>query len=165
MDDGRSLRERWQDRIERYTPDGTVGRLLFGLLVGAPAVYVGVYGFAVLFGATSLTGELLGLIAGPIFLSAGVAGLLAALVVLWPVYLSVIGSLDEPAAYDTTDPSDETDDPVATLKRRYAAGDVSREEFERRLDALLDDASNAPDEQHREHAPDERTTAARDRAD
>lgn len=42
-----------------------------------------------------------------------------------------------------SDRSTETD-PVETLKRRYAAGELSDEEFERRLDQLMDAGAERP---------------------
>lgn len=44
--------------------------------------------------------------------------------------------------------TDSDEQPVETLKRRYATGEIGQEEFERRLDDLMaapDDASEAPD--------------------
>jgi hypothetical protein len=66
------------------------------------------------------------------------------------VYLSLIGNIDSPEAYGRngskaaqsiagTDEYDEGDaEPAEILKRKYAAGEISDSEFERRLDNLLD---------------------------
>ncbi|MFB6194185.1 MAG: SHOCT domain-containing protein [Halobaculum sp.] len=135
----------YHDRVETYTPDGTLGRLLFGLLVGSPSVYVGAFGLATLFGSTGLTGGMVGAVFGLSFSLSGLAGVLVAVTVLWPVYLSLIGNVEHPTAYGAgeTVSADDEEDPVAVLKRRYAAGEISREEFERRLDAVVGGATES----------------------
>lgn len=126
--------------LERYTPDGMLGRLLLGcpLLVLAPVLFFG--GFTSLTGALSFTTFLTGLallLTFPLSAAAGV-------VCLWPVYLSLIGNAKSPEAYpETTRPfeagsREDGGSAEATLKRRYAEGGITREEFEERLDALLD---------------------------
>lgn len=128
----------WHRRIEQYTPDGLLGRLIFAAAMG-PVVTL----FVWLAGMGVLASGLISLL---LFLGATVAGIgvtLLGLVVLWPIYLSLIGSIGSPEAYanggsdgslDVTD----SDDSVAILKRRYAAGKMGDEEFERRLDTLLE---------------------------
>ena len=132
--------------IEHYTPQGTLGRVLLGvvalglspvLLLGAVA---GMGGFF----------SLLPFVAGVLSLVGGVAAALVGVVALWPVYLSAIGNVESPADYmggtagrrrspPASLDAEETDlDAEELLKRRYASGDLSREEFERRLDTLLD---------------------------
>ncbi|QLG27612.1 SHOCT domain-containing protein [Halorarum halophilum] len=126
--------------LEHYTPDGTLGRLLLGgpLLVLAPVLFFG--GFAMVTGAMSF----LVFVTGLVFLLASPPSLVLGVVCLWPVYLSLIGNLESPEAYPGTNrPTGRSDyeedaNPEATLKRRYAEGDITREEFEERLDALLD---------------------------
>lgn len=132
----------WHRLIERYTPDGILGRLLLGAVgcgVSASALTLAVWG-AVTFTPLSLAFALL---TGVVGLAAGVLGVTT----LWPVYLSLIGNVDSPAAYAervagspaAVSAGCETDeDDVARLKRRYAAGDLSEGEFERRLDRLLE---------------------------
>jgi uncharacterized membrane protein len=39
---------------------------------------------------------------------------------------------------ETTDPDTETDDPLATLRDRYARGELTDEQFERKLETLLE---------------------------
>ncbi|MFC7069976.1 SHOCT domain-containing protein [Halobaculum lipolyticum] len=62
-------------------------------------------------------------------------------VVRW-VRLRLDGSDTGDSAADASDDTAETD-PVAQLKRRYADGEISDEEFERRIDRLLDADSRA----------------------
>jgi len=142
--------------LEQYTPDGWLGRLLLGLVAGSVAgtlVPVGLFAL----GAFTFFSVLTGMLALP----AGIAAAVVAVVTLWPVYLSLIGNLESAADYehpaattrrssgfdadstpardladDQADPTEE--DSVALLKRRYAAGELSDEEFERRLGRLLD---------------------------
>lgn len=126
--------------LEHYTPDGTLGRLLLGvpLFVLAPVLFFG--GIAMFTGAMSF----IVFVTGLFFLLASPPSLVLGVVCLWPVYLSLIGNLESPEAYSGTNRptrrSDREEDasPEATLKRRYAEGDITREEFEERLDALLD---------------------------
>jgi uncharacterized membrane protein len=47
------------------------------------------------------------------------------------------GSDPERTDERTSDRLDETDDPVETLKRRYAEGELDDDDFERKLDRLL----------------------------
>lgn len=129
--------------LEHYTPDGTLGRLLLGLpaLVGGPLLLFG--GVAAVAGPVSLTSFLLGLLVFVAGVPTGVLGV----VCLWPVYLSLIGNVESPEAYPNgsrTVPRSSgvgdagRNEPEATLKRRYAEGELTREEFEERLDALFD---------------------------
>jgi len=153
--------------IEHYTPDGTLGRLLFGLLVGSSA------GAALLLG---LFGNFATTLPALVFRFTGVlvgASLfVVALATLWPVYLSVIGNLDNPETYAVGEGLETPEsDPAAVLQRRYADGEISRETFERRMDDLLAvDAGRRPSEggrsldesgaTPRDDAPGERVTAA-----
>ena len=144
--------------VEHYTPQGTLGRVLLGVVsLGlSPVLILG--GFAGLGGIFSLLPFLAGLLAVVVGVAAAVVGV----VTLWPVYLSLIGNVESPAAYPAgtavrrgvgsargavgaadADPADL--DAEELLKRRYASGDLSREEFERRLDTLLDGGRRAAD--------------------
>lgn len=135
--------------VEHYTPQGTLGRVVLGVVaLGlSPALLLG--GVAGMGGVFSLLPFVFGFLA----LVAGLAAAVVGVVTLWPVYLSLIGNVESPAAYPVgsaaTRPARRTEaapEPTAEgdlgaeelLKRRYAAGDISREEFERRLDGLLD---------------------------
>ncbi|WP_423745491.1 SHOCT domain-containing protein (plasmid) [Haladaptatus sp. SPP-AMP-3] len=81
----------------------------------------------------------------PLLMSISLGALLFTAVVLWPVYLSLIGNVESAGAYpdssvspsSSVGDSDDRDDPVEILKRKYAAGTVSESEFERRLETLL----------------------------
>ncbi|KTG11174.1 hypothetical protein AUR64_05555 [Haloprofundus marisrubri] len=136
--------------VEHYTPDSTFGRLLLASATGAftgSALLFSLFGF----GSLGFGWFFVGLLALGLSI---VAGLLTVLV-LWPVYLSLIGNLDSPQSYgnakpkstriystDSVDRTDRADSPDSSnpseiLKRKYAAGELSDEEFERRLDTLL----------------------------
>lgn len=135
-----SLVRRWHRLLERYTPDGTLGRVLLGAsaLGIAPVLLFG--GFAIFSGAPTILLFFIGLLG----MLASVPAVVLGIVCLWPVYLSLIGNVESPAAYPgatrrvRTALRDEETDAEATLKRRYAEGEISREEFEARLDALLE---------------------------
>ncbi|EMA49334.1 MULTISPECIES: hypothetical protein [Halococcus] len=138
-----TTRQQCHERIEHYTPDGASGRLL----VAVPSGSVGVY---------SLVWSVAGLITSSAFwapfLLAGVSlGLVVfSLMMIWPVYLSLIGNVESPEAYsqpDATPPSEENhDDSIAVAKRQYAAGNISEMEFERRVETILDtDARMRPE--------------------
>ena len=125
--------------LEHYTPDGMFGRLLLGvpLLALTPVLFFG--GVAMVSGAMSF----IVFVTGVVFLLASAPSLILGVVCLWPVYLSLIGNLESPAAYPderrpVRAPTVDGDAAEATLKRRYAEGEISRDEFEERLDALLD---------------------------
>ncbi|WP_313693911.1 SHOCT domain-containing protein [Halorarum halobium] len=137
--------------LEHYTPDGLLGRVLLGLpmLALAPVLFIG--GFAMLGGPTSLLVFLMGLL----FLLASPFSLLLGVVCLWPVYLSLIGNVESPDAYPEQERSfdvrrEAAENAEATLKRRYAKGEISREEFEKRLDALFDADDRRPGPDRRE---------------
>ncbi|WP_135829639.1 SHOCT domain-containing protein [Halorussus halobius] len=146
---GKSNRQSWHELVEHYTPDGWLGRLLLAAAtgtVGGTALFLAFFVWPIL---------------APLAAAVGLAGVGLALVALWPVYLSLIGNVESASAYpvggasrtatdadsvfgvDATDSTaggdaDDSDDAVELLKRRYAAGDITEEEFERRVDDLLD---------------------------
>lgn len=148
----RSNRQSWHELVERYTPDGWLGRLLLAAVVGS------IGGTALFVAMVSVLNVLpFWPITALVSATIGLAGVGLALVVLWPVYLSLIGNVESASAYpvgdgtrsakstpdrDAAADSDagatDPDDAVALLKRRYAAGDITEEEFERRVDDLLD---------------------------
>ncbi|EMA41433.1 hypothetical protein C447_01225 [Halococcus hamelinensis 100A6] len=72
----------------------------------------------------------------------GSGAVLLSVVMLWPVYLSLIGNLESTRAYSKTNTTTTTgtdhDDPLTVVKRQYAAGTISETEFERRVGTLLD---------------------------
>ena len=128
--------------IERFTPNSAVGRGLFAFLA------LGFAGFSVwpAFLGLVLTGGLGALLSLFVLTVGATAGLLG-LVVLWPIYLSLLGHVPSVSEYSTTgraSPFDgpgegksEEDEPLALLKHQYTSGTISEAEFERRLDQLL----------------------------
>ncbi len=154
-DDG--LARRLRRLVETYTPDGTVGRIALALAAGSVA---GVSAFlsTVLF----LNPVPLSLLVVPLGAAVGVGAATLALLLLWPVYLSLIGRVDSPVDYgrtvrsrsaeqgtgrsrsatpDPDGPDGETAEALETLRDRYARGDLSEPEFERRLERLLETES------------------------
>ncbi|ADD05488.1 DUF2078 family protein [Natrialba magadii ATCC 43099] len=168
-----SRRREWHALVEHYTPNGTLGRWL----LGAPTGMVGLWLLPVaLFAVPSV------LI--PALLGASVAMLLFAVLMLWPIYLSLIGNVESTDAYaksvtgeskstgatsvsgsttghtspptgttaggtrsrstrDPTHSESNSSDPFEELKRQYTAGEISEEEFERRVEAQLGDDTEA----------------------
>ncbi|WP_224269103.1 SHOCT domain-containing protein [Haloprofundus salinisoli] len=125
--------------VEHYTPDGMLGRLLLASVTGTlsgGAFLLAVFGLASFGFVWFLTGVLAA--------GVGVVAALLTILTLWPVYLSLIGNIESPERYGRAGPpstmaakrADDTD-PSEILKRKYAAGELSDEEFERRLDTLL----------------------------
>jgi len=81
--------------VEHYTPDGTPGRTLLGVtaLVLAPPLFFG--GIGMVNTAATFASFVTGLFGTAVGAPAFVLGV----VVLWPVYLSLIGNVESPAAY------------------------------------------------------------------
>jgi len=129
---------RWHRLVEHYTPDGALGRLLLSMGFGSLSVFF----FGTAFASLSNTGLFGIFLFFPFLMSVSLGALLLTAVVLWPVYLSLIGNVESARAYpvssqvDDSGRSDEKD-AIEVLKRKYAAGKVSESEFERRLETLL----------------------------
>jgi uncharacterized membrane protein len=128
--------------VEHYTPDGTLGRTLLGgtALFLAPFLFFG--GIAGLGTAANVAAFVMALLGSVL----GIPALLVGVLTLWPVYLSLIDNVDSPAAYP-----DAASEPAANgnresaesiLKRRYAAGELSRGEFERQLGAVMESSGD-----------------------
>ncbi|WP_435179782.1 SHOCT domain-containing protein [Halorussus sp. AFM4] len=121
--------------VEHYTPDGALGRSLLGVpaLLLAPFMFLG--GLAVL----GSGGSFAAFVTALVVLVLSVPTLVVGLVSLWPVYLSLIGNVESAGAYPdgAARPAEHGETPEDILKRRYAAGELNREEFERRLDSVL----------------------------
>ncbi len=158
----RSNVRRWHRLVERYTPDGVFGRILLGAVSGT-------------FGGLLLTVAIIALFATsplwffvvPIAGGLGLGASILTIVTLWPVYLSLIGNVESAKAYpqkssayssaapSRSDSPDESE-PMAVLKREYAAGNITESEFERRLETLLDVEDQSQNERtsHRQNVED-----------
>lgn len=127
---------RWHQRIEHYTPNGALGRLFLALMtgsIGLPLLTVGIIGL--------FNFGLFGMLVA--FLVAGigfVASLFTALL-LWPVYLSLIGNVDSARSYSErfeSQPAQKQDEEsLELLKQQYVNGTISKVEFETRVENLL----------------------------
>ncbi|OIB55512.1 SHOCT domain-containing protein [Natrialba sp. SSL1] len=171
----------WHALVEQYTPDGSLGRFL----LGAPIGTIGFWFLLIALLEIPRGGITLGVLFWtPALLGTSVAMMLFALLMLWPIYLSLIGNVESTDAYAesvtgesksagttpvsgstmgrTTSPAETTtagtrsrstrdatrsesgsSDPFEELKRQYTAGEISEEEFERRLEAQLDGDTGA----------------------
>ncbi|RJT03836.1 SHOCT domain-containing protein [Halococcus sp. IIIV-5B] len=132
-----TTRHRWHERIEHYTPDGAAGRLLLGVLAGPLGAFTLLWSVGIVVS--------LGVLWTPIALvlaTVGSGAVLLSVMMLWPVYLSLIGNLESTRAYSKTNTTStsgmDQDDPLIVVKRQYAAGTISEAEFERRVGTLLD---------------------------
>lgn len=119
-----SLASELSGTLGRFSPDSRRWRLrVAGLAaVGAPLAFYGA--FAVASGVKSgMVYNLLVLVFGVLALALPVVGTAA--------LLAPESGLSRPKSTDA-------EDPVETLKRRYAAGDIDETEFDRRLDDLME---------------------------
>jgi hypothetical protein len=137
---------RWHRTVEAYTPDGPAGRILLAAVSGSVSLVAFFLLLVFVVSRAGPTWPIGALLAGSV---CAATGYLASLV-LWPVYLSLIGNVESARSYRPGDgeptvsgderPAEtgESDDSLETLKHRYAAGELSDAEFERRIDGLLD---------------------------
>lgn len=142
---------RIQRHVERYTPDGTIGRVILALTSGIASGVSLFVSLAFLFPPVPIS-----LLIVPIFGSIGLGAAVLTLLMVWPVYLSVIGNVDSPTDYaqqvysssnrsaippldqqQSASHNDESDDALVVLRNRYARGEISEQAFERRLEQLL----------------------------
>lgn len=129
MDESRDTRA-GSGVLGRYTPDSRRWRLRVAALaaVGAPVAFYGA--FAVASGVKS----------GVVY------SLLVALFGVLALVLPAVGAtalLAPESGLSRT--STDGDDPVETLKRRYAAGEIDRAAFDRRLDDLVELSEGGPE--------------------
>lgn len=105
-----------------------------------------------LFAAVTAGPGIVGLVGSAIAFALLLATTAVGLAVLWPVYRWLIGNVESAAEYPGTGGRDHIADrnrdgdvtPVDVLKRRYAAGEIDHDEFERRLDSVDDDSGRPP---------------------
>ena len=120
----------WHGTVEYYTPDDTTRRAL----VAMPLIAIGGYSLT-WFAATLVSTIMLWVPLIGAGVSLGI--LILGLVMVWPLYLSFIGNIDSPEAYMRTEPEAGSESALGTAKQQYAAGDISEQEFERRVENLL----------------------------
>lgn len=137
-----ATRYRWHERIEHYTPNGALGRLLVAIPSGSVGVYSLTWSVA-----TLITSSMLWL--PPLLIGVSLGAIILSIMMIWPVYLSLIGNVESAKAYpqvDTPPPSEENrDTSIAVVKQQYAAGNISEAEFEQRVENLLHaDARSQP---------------------
>lgn len=128
----------WHRLIEQYTPDGTLVRVLLAIVSG----FSGGLAFDLAIVGLSTSNFFLSLFA-PVAIFISLTVTIFTITILWPIYLSLIGEIESVDAYPSGDAAPvphkngEPDTAIEMLKRRYAAGDISENEFERRIENLL----------------------------
>lgn len=158
-----SLSSRVHALVERYTPDGALGRFLLGGTIGPFGLWLLALG---VFAAPAW--GLAALFWMPVLLGFGLPMVLLSILTLWPIYLSLIGNVDSAAEYPVGSSSDagttesfsttatnasaragldrsagetpsgaDERDPFGDLKAKYENGELSEDEFERRLEERL----------------------------
>lgn len=134
----------WHELIEHYTPDGALGRFI--LAVGTGTLSWLSAGLTLISMAHL---NLFWLFLGMFSAGLSLASAILTLIILWPIYLSLIGNIESSQAYpenvqkrakrSSIGPADsgDSDDSIDVLTEQYARGNISEAEFERRLDTLL----------------------------
>ncbi|ELY86023.1 SHOCT domain-containing protein [Natrinema altunense] len=130
------------DLVHRYAPASPVGRTLVAIIasvIGVPTLVLGLLGLAD------------NAAAGLLFLLMGVVTLTVAGQLTRGVVRQAASAGPEASPHETGTPDESDERPVETLRRRYAAGEISDDEFERRLDRLLETErqSRSADERER----------------
>jgi uncharacterized membrane protein len=131
--------------LERTLPDGAGRRILLGVAGAVASLVAGTYGINFVLGPLNL--GVLEFVWGVVLALTGVGGLLGSVAILVPAVTTFLATTDEPPTDDET-ASIPDGDPVETLKRRYADGEIGDEEFERRLDRLLSADDGARTDEH-----------------
>lgn len=118
------------DLVHQYAPASPVGRTLVAVVaafVGVPALVLAPIGLT---SGNGLTGFL--------FLLLSAVTLTVAIQLTRGVVRQAAAAPEAAPKSADTDTGTATETPVTTLRRRYAEGALTDEEFERRLDALLE---------------------------
>jgi uncharacterized membrane protein len=139
--------------LARIGPDDVRRRFLFGTAGTVASAIAVAYGLNFMLGPLNLGA--IEFVGGALMTLGGGVGLLTSAVVLLPILAAGVarvarvarvaggpgaGGVTErsPAARDGATDADGAEDPIAVVKRRYAAGEIGEEEFERRLDRIMD---------------------------
>lgn len=130
-----SIRSTFRRFVEEYTPDGTLGRLGFGVVTASLGAYMLVLSVGFL-----VNPELASWVIVPTTAVAGVVFGLVTLLTVWPTYLAAIGRIDAPTEYSKTlrTQSSPASTPLEQLKAEYRQGQLSETEFERAVEHLFD---------------------------
>lgn len=133
--------------LARVGPDDVRRRFLFGTAGTVASAIAVAYGLNFMLGPLNLGA--IEFVGGALMTLGGGVGLLTSAVVLLPILAAGVarvaggpgaGSVTErsPASRDGATDADGAEDPITVVKRRYAAGEIGEEEFERRLDRIMD---------------------------
>lgn len=131
-----ATRHQWNKRFEEYTPSGYLGQILFVIISGS----IGLLSLGLSLASLAAPG-LFTIPLAVVFAGVGLGASLLMIVMLWSIYLSLIDtgqstrSHMETGEVSSSDGDDEGS--LEVVKRQYAAGNISEEEFERRVENLL----------------------------
>lgn len=145
-----STERRNRGSLDRLLPERPRYRVLLAVVGSAVSLGVGTYGVNFMLGPLNL--GVLEFLWGALLAVGGIVGLLVSVAMLVPILLATAKERLRDEETRTAD-----DDPIASLKRRYAEGELDEQEFERRLERLL----QRPDDDGRRHRsePDESTAS------
>jgi len=121
--------------VHRYAPQSPTGRTAIAIvacLIGVPAL---------VFGLFALTGSVA---SGVLFLLLSTVTLSIAGQLIWGV-IRQANAAPADSLQDRQQLNESSETPIETLRRRYAEGELDQEEFERRLDQLIE--TEKPDQQ------------------
>ena len=120
------------ETLARFTPDSRRWRRLVaaGAAIGGPLAFYAAFAVA--------SGVKTGLVYDLLILLFGILTLVLPAV--------AAATLLAPNSGLTRENSPGREDPIEVLKRRYAAGEIDREEFDRRLDALVEISESGLDQ-------------------
>jgi uncharacterized membrane protein len=134
--------------LARVGPDDSRRRLLLGAAGTVASAIAVAYGLNFMLGPLNLGA--IEFVGGALMTLGGGVGLLTSAVILLPILAAGVARVaGGPRAGEVTarSPAGSRDgatdaggaeDPIAVVKRRYAAGEIGDEEFERRLDRIMD---------------------------
>lgn len=114
--------------VHRYAPQSPTGRTAIAIvacLIGVPAL---------VFGLFALTGSV---VSGILFLLLSTVTLSVAGQLIWGV-IRQANAAPADSLQDGQQRHESSETPIETLRRRYAEGELDQEEFERRLDHLIE---------------------------
>lgn len=125
--------------VEKYTPDGTLGRLGLATATGSIGGFLLWVSAVGLFAGTAVSAFL---ITPPAAIGFAVCTIVTILT-LWPVYLSAIGRVDSPVEYSRELRGQSQLSPTDQLKDEYQKGELSEDDLERELETVFTESDRS----------------------